>query len=516
MLKKSLIKKLNKLLLSVNERIESFFNSLKVLITSKKKLSLNERIENFFNNLKVLITSKKKIKVNLLNLDKRIIMSAGAVIILIFTYFLIPTFYDQNSVKISLKNQIQEKYNLEVKFEKDLRYSLFPKPHFYIKDLIINYKDNDLAKTDITKIYISINNFFLLKNIKVKNLFFKQTEFYIDSKNFDFFEKILNSNKSKNYINFKNSKLFYQNINEDVVFLTNIINLRFLYDDEFNQQLYTSLEIFNVPLKIKIVNNSEKKNTFIEMDSYNLRLNIQNNFNYNKENIPGLLTFKVINKLKKISYIMNKNSLNFNSVESDIKGRIDFKPFYLSSDLKFSELDMRKLFRNNSIFLDLLKADILNNQSLNSVINVNFEKIKNINYLKNFDLKIYFEEGKIFIKDSTFNWKSSILITIDNVELISAGNKIIFIGTLSFDFKDIDDFYSQYQIKKNYRKKINKIKLDFLLNLTNNEIQFDNIKVDGSSKQITDNYINNLNSKKLNLFNRVILKNSIKEFFGNI
>ena len=66
MLKKSLIKKLNKLLLSVNERIESFFNSLKNLIFSKKKT-----------------------KVNLKNLDKKITIGVGAAIILVLTYFLI-------------------------------------------------------------------------------------------------------------------------------------------------------------------------------------------------------------------------------------------------------------------------------------------------------------------------------------------------------------------------------------------------------------------------------------------
>ena len=134
---KSFIKKLNKLLISINERIESFFNALRVLKTSKKK-----------------------IKIDLLNPDKKIIISVGVAIILVLTYFLMPTFYDQNLVKKSLKKQILIKYNLEVKFENNLKYSFFPKPHFYIKDTIINHKGDSLAKSDSTKIYISINNFF--------------------------------------------------------------------------------------------------------------------------------------------------------------------------------------------------------------------------------------------------------------------------------------------------------------------------------------------------------------------
>ena len=75
---------------------------------------------------------------------------------------------------------------------------------------------------------------------------------------------------------------------------------------------------------------------------------------------------------------------------SEIK--IDFKPFYLSSDLKFHQIDIIKFFSNNSIFLDLLNAEILNNQSLNAVVNIYSNKIKDINYLSNISLKTYFDK----------------------------------------------------------------------------------------------------------------------------
>jgi len=494
MLKKiSLIKNLNKLLLSVNTRIESFFNSLKILISSKKKS-----------------------KVNLRKLDKKIVIGLGVGFVLILSYFLIPSFYDKNLIKDKLENEIFEKFNLDIKLEKPLRYSLFPKPHFYIKDVLIKYEDGDLARADLTKIYITKNNFFSSRNLKIKNLFFKQTEFTINSKNYEFFMEILDSNKSNDNINFRNSKLFYKDKNEDVIFLANIKNLSFLYNDEFNQQLDANLEIFNIPLKINVINNLVKKNSLVDVNSRSLRMNIFNELDYGKENINGLIDFKVISKSKKINYSIDKNSLNFNSVENNFKGKLDFKPFYLSSDLIFHQLDIAKIFKSNSIFLDLLNADILNNQSLNAVININFDKIKNINYLKDFVLKMFFEEGNIFIKDSTINWKNSILINLNEIQLISENNNIIFAGSINFDFKDINEFYKQYQIKRDYRKNIKKVRFDFVLSLNENEIQFDNLKIDGSSNKITDNFINKFNSKKLNIFNKIIFKNSIKEFFGNI
>jgi len=328
--------------------------------------------------------------------------------------------------------------------------------------------------------------------------------------------EILDSNKSNDNINFRNSKLFYKDKNEDVIFLANIKNLSFLYNDEFNQQLDANLEIFNIPLKINVINNLVKKNSLVDVNSRSLRMNIFNELDYGKENINGLIDFKVISKSKKINYSIDKNSLNFNSVENNFKGKLDFKPFYLSSDLIFHQLDIAKIFKSNSIFLDLLNADILNNQSLNAVININFDKIKNINYLKDFVLKMFFEEGNIFIKDSTINWKNSILINLNEIQLISENNNIIFAGSINFDFKDINEFYKQYQIKRDYRKNIKKVRFDFVLSLNENEIQLDNLKIDGSSNKITDNFINKFNSKKLNIFNKIIFKNSIKEFFGNI
>ena len=48
-----------------------------------------------------------------------------------------------------------------------------------------------------------------------------------------------------------------------------------------------------------------------------------------------------------------------------------------------------------------------------------------------------FEEGNIFIKDSTLNWKDAILINLNNIHLIMENNRLKFSGTISFDFKDI-------------------------------------------------------------------------------
>ena len=108
---KFLIKKINKILISINELIESFFNIFKDI---------------------------KKIKKNdLRKINNKITISIGVSLILLVSYFLAPTIYNKDLVKSKIETQIYKKYNLEVKFEGNFSYGLFPKPHFFSDKLDI-------------------------------------------------------------------------------------------------------------------------------------------------------------------------------------------------------------------------------------------------------------------------------------------------------------------------------------------------------------------------------------------
>ncbi len=68
-----LLKKINKLLISIIKLIESFF----------------QKIES-------LVLLKKKKKINLQSLDNKITIIFAVILISIISYFLIPTFYDKD------------------------------------------------------------------------------------------------------------------------------------------------------------------------------------------------------------------------------------------------------------------------------------------------------------------------------------------------------------------------------------------------------------------------------------
>ena len=486
-----LLKKINKLLISIIKLIESFF----------------QRIES-------LVLLKKKKKIIFQSLDNKITIIFAIILISIISYFLIPTFYDKDLVKNILKNQIQEKFNLEVKLEENINYGIFPKPHFIIKNTSIIFNGKDVAKSKDFKIFISIKNFHSIENLIVKNLLFKKTEFNINYKDIKLFDKILNYNKTQNHIKFKNSILFFKSKNDDVIFFTDIDNLNFFYNKNLIHQLNANFDIFNIPFNLILENNNNIKKMFTNLNSHRIRLGIQNDFDYKDKKIDGILNFEIINDSKLFNYTVNQKNLNFNSEDNNFKGSLDFKPFYLFSELNFIELNFKKIFYEDSILINLINSEILNNQNLNAQVNFKFDKIKGINYFKDIYLKTYFEEGNIIIKNSSINWNDSVLINLDDTQLLNENDEIIFSGTITLDFKDQNTFYSYYQIKRNFRQNIKKVKLDVLLNLNDRKIQIENFKINNNSSRKIDDYVNYFNSKNIDIFNKVIFRNSVKEFFA--
>ena len=90
--------------------------------------------------------------------------------------------------------------------------------------------------------------------------------------------------------------------------------------------------------------------------------------------------------------------------------------------------------------MNLLNSEILNNQNLNANINISFDNITNSNYLNDFKIRLYLTESRIFFKNSTFKWNDSVLINLEDVDLINDNNQIKFIGIVNFKFYRFNEF----------------------------------------------------------------------------
>lgn len=491
MLKKNLFQKiLNKLVLSTTKRIESFFSLFRDNFSYKKF---------FFKFPK--------------NVNKKVFLSLVAMFTAVISYFLIPAFYDENKIKAQLENQILNKYNLKVKLDKTLGYGLLPQPHFLSKDAIIEDNLKEISYSENLKIFINPKNFFSPDKLKIKNLLFNKTDFKIDSSNFKFFVEVLNNNRSDHDIDFINNKFFYLDSNDDVIFLSSLKSLNYSYPDKFLKKLNSKFNIFNIPISLDVEHNIIENFFFIKIKSRQIRLNVKINSNYDDEKLDGELDFTVVNKKKKVNYKLEGNNLNFNAEDNKFKGYIDLKPFYLYSALKFYQVDLKKIFKDNSIFTNIIKLEILNNQNLNGRIDVKIDNLKSIDFLNEIKFNIMLEEGNMLIKNLITTFKESVVINLNDTQLIVDNNKLKFVGYITLDFVNIDKFYSHFQINKLNRENIKKINFGFLFNLDEKFLDIDSLEIDGNTNQNLQKFLDNYNSNKENIFNKIVRRNLVKDFF---
>lgn len=487
---KFLIKKINKILLSINELIESFFNIFRDI----KKIKKNE----------------------LRKLNNKITISAGVTLILLLSYFLAPTIYNKDLVKSKIESQIYKKYNLEVKFEGNFSYGLFPKPHFFSDKVVIQYNDSKIATSNFSKIYITIDKLFSLERTKIKNIYFQKTEFNTNKNNISFFLNLRDSFTGNDKITFSKSNLFHKDETDDIVFIMKINKLNYLNDlKNFDKKILLDYEIFNIPFNINIKKNYQNKKNIIEIKSKKIRLNIKNEFFNNQDVVNGLLKVLVINKEKNLDYEIKKNILTFSSDDNNFFGRIFFKPFYLISNFNFEQIYLKSLFLDNSLITNLIRSELLNNQNLNANIVFRANSINGINYFKNIVLETYLNQGNFIIKNSNLNWQDAVIININNMQLQNSENEAKFIGEINFLFKDLTKFYNYYQIKRNYRKNIKNMSLDFIFDLNQNKVSIDNLQIDNKSSEELSNFLTNFNSQNQSIFNKLRFRNFVKKFFIN-
>ena len=483
-----LAKKLKKQFLLINNSIESFFNQIKPLILRIKKSKFDPNNKNF--------------------------LFFGIIIIAVFTFFSIPSFYDKNIIQSKIKEQILDKYNVEVRFNDKINFSLLPQPHFVSKDFSILNNNQEIGKINKFKIYISNEKYFSFNDITIRDLIFDKAEFNLNKKNFNFFKKLLLTDPNKETIVIKNSKIFFKDLTDDTLFMLKINEGKFYYDyNKLENILIAKNEIFNLPFSLEVKNEYFNKKLITNFNFKKIRLNIENQINYRDKNKSGSINIDIINKGTKFNYKFDKKSLVYSSEEPNFyEGKIEFKPFYFFGNFNYDNLSIKNVLNNKFIIMEFLRSEILNNQNLNLDLNLNVQNILNINRLNNLFLKIGIVEGYINLSKSSIMWDEDLTIRLNESYLDINENNINLIGNLTFEFHKINNFYKLYQIKKDKRKDIETIEIDFLYNLSENNFNFDNPKVNNKINMRLEKLIENFNKKENRFFNKITFKNFINEF----
>ena len=315
-----LSKKIGKQISSINNLFESYFNSLRHFVLDAKKLRFNQN-----NKLFLVIVS--------------IIFST-------LVYFLIPTAFNKELIQKEIKNQIFQKYGVVVKFDDEIHYNFFPKPHFSSKNLFILNNQRKIGAVKNFKIFINFKNFFKFNQIRTQDVILDKVDFNIKKSDLYFFMNLLKTEPSRSKIKIKRSNIFFKNKNDEVLFINQINDSHFYYDlKNLKNTLFLKGRVFNVPYRLIIGNDKLNEILDFEFTSKKLVLKIENETDYKKKNDSGNLKISFKNKNNIFEYKINENSLDVISEDNNkiFKGLIEFKPFYLVSNFKYQTFRIKDL-----------------------------------------------------------------------------------------------------------------------------------------------------------------------------
>ena len=496
-------------------------------------MSKSRLILKFFKNINKSINSLleknlNKLKFsNLINLFKnnKIILTFVALFILFISYLVLPTFYKQEEIAKELKQELIKTYGLNFEFSNNLKYNFFPRPHFKSDEASILLNTNKISDIEKIKIYVSLENFFSLKNLNVINVILEDANFNIDKKNYDFFIEILKNDFSISKLNIKNSNIFFRNDNDEVLFLNKIINMKYFYDvKELRNILYLDSEIFNLPYSLEIYNNTQNKILYTKLLLNTFGLKVENEHNYKNElnegvsefnfhKIKSILTYKTNHDFFEFNYSNKSDNLNF-----EYEGKFNFKPFYSIINGSTDELNLSNLLGSNTLITELLKTKILNSKNIEFELLVNGKTIQNYNGFKNLIISSKIKEGLIDLDQTKFEWVKRAQFEFKDSLIFVKNGELILDGKLQINIRDVNEIYKFFVTPKNYRKTINKIDLNFTYNFDQKSADLKDIKIDNKFNNNVNKILNNLILKTDKLQNKIYLKNlfnkAIKSYAG--
>ena len=487
-----------------------FVNFLK-----KVNLAINSLLEKKLNKLNFLFNSDKLS--TFLSL-KKIFWLISTLIIIIFSYLSLPYFYNSDKLESKIKNQIFNNLNVNLQIKNNFTYNFFPKPNFTLKKTKLYNDDQTLAEAGHIKIFISPKHLLSPENIRIDDVVLNKVNFNLNKENYNFFIKLLNNNFLNFNFEINDSNIFYRNIENDVLFINKINQLKYYFDTKVQKNtLLANSEIFNLPYDLELKDYAEEKKIITKINLDFINLKIINDLTNKADHKAGLIKF-IYNKNKIESiYKIEKNLFSFNISDDSLnnnfkyKGTINLTPFFSKISGNFNNINLNQFLNSNSIFVQLFKMKLMSNKNLNIETITKAEKILPYSDLINLVLNLKIEEGLVDINNTKFNWSNNVDFKITDSLLYVKDNNLVLDGNILININDINEIYKYFKTPRNYRKEIKKIKLNFAYNFDQKIATLNKIDIDGLIDQDVNQVLKKFIFKDSHLQNKVYFKNLINE-----
>jgi len=227
-----------------------------------KKNILNKMFSKFFTLFNMPKSTwkfnfnliKKKNLENYLSEKFQVNYALFVLSILFFLYLLylsIPGIVISQNIQNELEEKLKKEYNLDFALTPDINYSILPKPHYVVNDVVIFTEktgyQKEFSQIKKLKIFIYQNNFFKMNNV-IKKIEIKNANFFIEKSDFEFINNFLNNGFSKKNIKVLRSKIFYKSNEGQIVSFLSLENILIFYNElKKENSLISKGKIFNIP-----------------------------------------------------------------------------------------------------------------------------------------------------------------------------------------------------------------------------------------------------------------------------
>ena len=463
------------------------------------------------------------------NKTNKFIIAFLVIIFSFLSYLSIPALYEYDSLQKELSKKTLEEFNLNLSLSNEIKYHIFPSPNFTIYDNLLSFDENKIEKfgeLKKVKIFISIQNLFYQKKLKIREIKFYDSNFTINKQNFEYFNQYLKT-KNSNNIEIINSKVFFKNNeNSETLSIATITSGNIKFDKKRNQKIFNSNGyIFNTNYSLELVQSLENiklKNLILNFKDINLK--IKNSLSLiSNEKIIGLTDIDFLREKIKFKYDILGSKVTFETKKNSnlkLSGVIDQSPFHFNIKISFSNVNFKSVMSVINKLKNYLNDNYLLNKNFNGKLLINFDKINGSKYLDNMEISASFINGKINLDDSKINLEKLGDIHLGQFNIFRKKNQIFIETKNTFTISNLAQFNRVIQLPKNKKKNIETIyfEIDKVLSTENFFIKklVLNKNIDKSKFEKMD-LSKNIESKNIeNVNNWFDLKSLVRELLTEI
>ena len=503
-----------------------------------KKNILSKLFSNFFtlfnmpkSTWKISFNQFKKKNIESFISEKFQLNYALFILSIVFFFYLlylsIPGIVMNENIQKELEEKLKKEYNLDFVLTPEINYSILPKPHYIINDVVIFTEkmcyQKEFSQIKKLRIFINQNNFFKMNNV-IKKIEIKNANFFIEKTDFNFIDNFLNKGFSKNSIKVLRSKIFYKSKEGQIVSFLSIENILIFYDElKKENSIISKGKIFNIPFTFdwKDNENSNEKTTKVRLNPLKLIFsnkskkdnkikNLKVNFKRSKLNTDYFFEDDAI--------VLESNKSFLGTNKFDYKGKINLEPFDFQIESEIQKLDIKKILPKKNILDEIFSPEFLLNENFNGKFAIKSKNLNNGGFFNEILINLNYVGEKIELSNSRLLNKKIGSLNLDFGNIYLEENDIFFKGKFSFEIFDKNRFYRKFLVSKKNQKDLDKIYFGLIYNLTNFDTKIFFISLNKDKQDVNDNLDNliySFNNNSITVNNWISLRSFINKILSS-